>query len=336
MNAVARPRWPRFPNAHLSDARRERRALTRPREAVGARPPDSPRAISAVPAKPHATHPAGRRSRPVSEVGASARTPTPARSRRIPLSAPWRPPVLAEQRHLPLHQHDQLVRPPRRGDADLVRDDAVRGDCWAVAGSPGAQRQIGVLAVHVEARVEAAEPLPHGARREQEAAGDDPDLADGVTLPAAERLRVENARVLEHRAEHRREAEEAPERGLTPARAGVDATVGFQRPASGQACFGMVAGECDEVHPGVGGTTASGSSRNTCSPSAFSAFAGIQRPRRSRGSGLVRSGARRGTRRGSCPRCRRRTRCRRRPPRTRRRSSSRRSSSQSRAASRHW
>ena len=60
-----------------------------------------------------------------------------------------------------------------------------------VAERRGAQREIGVLAVHEEAQVEASELLPDGRGSEQQAAGHDVDLADGVALPRAERLGVE-------------------------------------------------------------------------------------------------------------------------------------------------
>ena len=61
-----------------------------------------------------------------------------------------------------------------------------------VAGLPGAQRQVGVLAVHEEAVVEAAELRPGGGGDRQQAAGDDAHLADRVPVPAAQRLGIES------------------------------------------------------------------------------------------------------------------------------------------------
>jgi hypothetical protein len=126
------------------------------------------------------------------------------------------------------------------------------------AAPPRPQRQIGVLAVHEEAQVEAAELRPERAGDEQQAARNDSDLADRVALPAAERLRVEHAIALERGRQHRREAEHAPERRLAPARAETELAVRPESPAAVEAVLRTAAREPDQVgdgslvHHGVG------------------------------------------------------------------------------------
>src|SRR5918996_4883041 len=165
--------------------------------------------VAGPPAAPLAPDlPPGGRAR----VGAAAgqgderAQPRPAAQEGEPEAPAAGAPVLAQERRLASEEEQQLVLAGRGRDADLVHDDGVRGDGRAVAERPGAEGEVGVLPVHEEARVEAAELVPERAWREQEAAGDDVDLAHGVPLPASERLGVEERAALERRREQAGEA----------------------------------------------------------------------------------------------------------------------------------
>ena len=201
VKTVAIARRPEFmTNAHLSAFANERRGRVTvplpvmPRgvysdhraAAVEAAARRTPRASSCAPPRRRARRPRGPRGR---VRAAPARRPEP--EQREPELAPGRRPVFPEQRRLSAEEQHELVGPAARGDADLVRHDRIRRDRGPQPARPGAHRQVGVLAVHEEARVEAAELPPERARNDQQAAGDDPHLAHAVALPAADRLGVE-------------------------------------------------------------------------------------------------------------------------------------------------
>ena len=136
-------------------------------------------------------------------------------------------------------------------------DDGVRSDDRPVAEPCRPQGEIGVLPVHEESRVEASELEPDASLGEQETAGDDVHLADAVALPAAERLGVEQRRLLEDRGQHRGEAGQAPDGGPAPARPGIHGSVGIERAAAVDPVLRALAREAHEaldrtwMHDGV-------------------------------------------------------------------------------------
>ena len=113
---------------------------------------------------------------------------------------------------------------------------------------PRAHREVGVLAVHEEARVEPAELPPEVAAREQQAAGDDADLAYGVALPAAERLGVEDARALERDVESIvAKQTRLQSDGCAQHEPGLTVPSGIERPAAVEPVLGVRARERDDA-----------------------------------------------------------------------------------------
>ena len=102
--------------------------------------------------------------------------------------------VALRQRDLGLQHQRVLVRAPLGRGADVMDDRGLGRDPRPGAAGAGAVAQVGLLAVHHEGEVEAAELVPEGALDQEEAAADIADLALGRAVPGPVVLGVEDRR----------------------------------------------------------------------------------------------------------------------------------------------
>ena len=124
--------------------------------------------------------------------------------------------------------------------------------------APCAAAEVGLLAVHHEGRVEAAQGLPVVAADQEEAAHHHVDLALAVALPVAVELGVEEGAPAERQRQAGGAAEQAPERDVAEDAGRVQAAVAAERAAAPDARLRRALGEADDAvdrvleHQGVG------------------------------------------------------------------------------------
>ena len=104
-----------------------------------------------------------------------------------------------DERDLGPHQADQLVRPDLFGRTLVMDDLDLWGNSRSRAKGPRPQAQVGFLAIHHIGRIETFKQLPGAPLDQQEAPGDDIDLALAVPRPATICLRIEDSAVAKDR-----------------------------------------------------------------------------------------------------------------------------------------
>ncbi len=115
----------------------------------------------------------------------------------------------------------------------------------------GAQTQIRLFAIHEEGRVKSPERLPVGPADQEETSRDDIDLAFTAPVPAAIGFRVEQLALREDPGQPGGAAEDRPEPHLAPARTGIEAAIGKQRPPAPDPRLGAAVGKGDQAVDGM-------------------------------------------------------------------------------------